>query len=349
MAQPAATAPRAGRTALVLSGGGSRGAYQAGVIAALAAAHGLSDGQPLPYDVVCGTSIGALNGYLIATAQYTRLRDIWYTLPSRNVSVIRAPFNKIPDQEAGVGTRLVAALKLGRGFTTDLQGLLDARGVWDALAANVNPADPVHLPLYVATTNLTRGSAEIFKRSATTTPGVAKQRVDDALLAGYDVHVVRDATDANLRQALFASAAIPLAFPPVMIEPATGGAAEAFVDGGVTENVPISIARRCCDTLNVLMVDPPTPDVEFNSKNMLEIAFNTFQTMQRAMLEYQVRFAYAEHDLPLRSVSLIRPAKPLPGTFVEFSNSEHLLEAWQTGYEDGSKGWQPFDPSQFTD
>ena len=49
-------ATRSGRSALVLIGGANRGAYEAGAIAAMAAARGLGDGQPLPFDMICGTS-----------------------------------------------------------------------------------------------------------------------------------------------------------------------------------------------------------------------------------------------------------------------------------------------------
>ena len=53
---------RLGRKALVLSGGGSFGAYQAGVVQALVEQQGVSDGQPLDFDLVTGTSIGGLGG-----------------------------------------------------------------------------------------------------------------------------------------------------------------------------------------------------------------------------------------------------------------------------------------------
>src|ERR1700722_19684056 len=76
----AATGPAQGRKpfashALVLSGGGARGAYQAGLACALAERSGVQDGQPLaPYGLICGTSIGALNAWFIATGQYSALR-----------------------------------------------------------------------------------------------------------------------------------------------------------------------------------------------------------------------------------------------------------------------------------
>jgi hypothetical protein len=54
--------------ALVRSGGSARGAYEAGIVGAVAARGRVPDGQPLPpYEIVCGTSIGALNGWFVAT------------------------------------------------------------------------------------------------------------------------------------------------------------------------------------------------------------------------------------------------------------------------------------------
>src|SRR3981189_1488057 len=49
---------------LILSGGGARAAYQAGVLRAIADA--LPADAPLPFRVVCGNSAGALNAAFIA-------------------------------------------------------------------------------------------------------------------------------------------------------------------------------------------------------------------------------------------------------------------------------------------
>ncbi|KJK23439.1 Patatin [Burkholderiaceae bacterium 16] len=51
-------------TALIMMGGGARAAYQAGVLqglARIAARHGLDRGR-IPFDIICGTSAGAVNG-----------------------------------------------------------------------------------------------------------------------------------------------------------------------------------------------------------------------------------------------------------------------------------------------
>ena len=55
---------------LVLEGGGSKGAYQVGVLKAL-----LENGYR--FDAVTGTSIGALNGAILAQDGLDRLEDFW--------------------------------------------------------------------------------------------------------------------------------------------------------------------------------------------------------------------------------------------------------------------------------
>ncbi len=66
------------KTAWVLCGGGSRGAYEIGVWQALSAA-GLAP------DIVTGTSIGALNGALIVQQDYAAALDLWANLRIEDV------------------------------------------------------------------------------------------------------------------------------------------------------------------------------------------------------------------------------------------------------------------------
>jgi NTE family protein len=53
------------KTALVLSGGGARGAYQVGVLKA--SAQLLPQSQTNPFQIFCGTSSGAINAAKIAS------------------------------------------------------------------------------------------------------------------------------------------------------------------------------------------------------------------------------------------------------------------------------------------
>ena len=77
------------RTGLILSGGGARAAYQIGVLRAIATI--LPKHAPNPFNVISGTSAGALNAVSLAThAQRLRtgvrsLEFIWKNLTSDQV------------------------------------------------------------------------------------------------------------------------------------------------------------------------------------------------------------------------------------------------------------------------
>ncbi len=59
------TLAESGKTALVLSGGGARAAYQVGVLAAIRDL--LTNKKKNPFPIICGTSAGALNAAYLAT------------------------------------------------------------------------------------------------------------------------------------------------------------------------------------------------------------------------------------------------------------------------------------------
>ena len=71
------------KTAVVLSGGGAKGSYQLGVWKALRELH-------IKYDIVTGTSIGAINGVLMCEKSYFKAKRIWRKL---NLEYI---FNELP-------------------------------------------------------------------------------------------------------------------------------------------------------------------------------------------------------------------------------------------------------------
>lgn len=62
------------KKALVLAGGGTRGAYQNGAIKALRKLH------KADFDIVTGTSIGALNAALVVQKDYKAMDNMWHTL-----------------------------------------------------------------------------------------------------------------------------------------------------------------------------------------------------------------------------------------------------------------------------
>lgn len=70
-------------TALILPGGGARGAYQVGVLKAI---NELTANQPNPFPVICGTSAGAINAAVLASHAHEfpigvqRLEQFWRSM-----------------------------------------------------------------------------------------------------------------------------------------------------------------------------------------------------------------------------------------------------------------------------
>ncbi|NWF80136.1 MAG: patatin-like phospholipase family protein [Chloroflexi bacterium] len=72
------------KKALVLSGGGARGAYHVGVIEALVETGWMQDGRGP--DIVAGTSIGAINAAALASGlSVARLRELWLQMHTEDV------------------------------------------------------------------------------------------------------------------------------------------------------------------------------------------------------------------------------------------------------------------------
>lgn len=76
--EPLSTKPFKPMRALVLPGGGGRGAYQVGVVKAL-----LERG--IEFDLAFGTSIGGINAALLAQGSLQRLEKLWGNITGRDV------------------------------------------------------------------------------------------------------------------------------------------------------------------------------------------------------------------------------------------------------------------------
>ncbi len=67
------------KTALVLSGGGAKGAFQCG------AEKYAREVKGYHWDIIAGVSVGALNGAMLAMEKYQRLYEVWNTISSDQV------------------------------------------------------------------------------------------------------------------------------------------------------------------------------------------------------------------------------------------------------------------------
>jgi predicted acylesterase/phospholipase RssA len=361
--------------ALVLSGGGARGAYEAGLIGAIAAQYGLADGTPLPgYELVAGTSIGALNGWFVATGQYTKLRELWYGISGENPIRLKPRFAAMRDPESGVLDLAASAVSF-IGLTRNVKGIFQSEPASAWIARHVDPATPLVMPLVWAVTNLAQQRPEYFFMRPKNAREDLPRKVVRALQFSLGPQtVVREATPELLHQAIFASAAIPIAFDPVLM-PDSDGTIAPYCDGGVASNSPVGIAHAVANAADVVLLDPPF-EPQTNYQDAIEIAFGAYATMQRKIVEVEMRNVYFQsvgkrtiarmtpkevaratlhdqplvqflHAVPATDLRYIRPEKVLPLGVVEFGNAPGIGQAYGIGWQDAARGFTPYDWKTF--
>lgn len=213
---------------LVLTGGGARGAYQAGALEAIA---DITGARELPFRVISGSSAGSLNAVHLASraesfAAATReLCALWSGLRSSLV------FRTGPAILMKTATEWIADLGLGswigtgRGRslldTAPLRELVTSSFDVDALHHHVVRGD-VH-GIAVTATNYENGlGVSFFEGDASIAPWTRVTRVGVRARIGHD-HVL-------------GSAAIPLFFPAVEIE------GDWYADGSIRLSTPLSPA-----------------------------------------------------------------------------------------------------------
>ena len=216
------------REALVLAGGGARGAYQVGVLSAIA--QWLPPDAPCPFEVLVGTSAGALNAAALAaraenfSSAVKVLEDVWARFHVEQV--VRAD----PATMLRAGLHWMLSVASGGWLLPPPRSLLDTSPLRDLLlhaipldriAANVE-AGRVQA-LAVATTSYTTGRAVAFFDAAAATKEWSRVR-----RAG-----VRRRIDVDV---LIASAAIPFIFPAGRVD------GDYYGDGAMRQLAPLSPA-----------------------------------------------------------------------------------------------------------
>ena len=235
----------AGRSVgLVLSGGGARGAYEAGAL--LHVAEHLPELLPR-IRVICGTSVGAVNAAFLAGKGLTRegIRDLaalWRGLEiDRVISLAPAATLEL----LGVGSLRL----LGRDVPSPAMGLLSVAGIsrlvtarvdWPGIRRNVRSGrfDAVA----VAATDIGVGTTHLF---------VTHREEITPNWSGHDPTLIPRRVVLRPHHIL-ASAAIPILFPPVRV------AGRWYMDGGVRYNTPLSPALSLgAESLMIVAVRAP--------------------------------------------------------------------------------------------
>lgn len=370
----AATSPSL-RRALVLSGGGALGSYAAGVIGCLAATAGVNDGTALPpYEIVCGTSIGALNGWFVATGQYTKMHDLWYGVSAQHIMQLKPQFAARRDPDAGVVNRLVATINMA-SLTRDQTAVFDSKPVLDWITRTLDPERPLVMPLVWVTTNLTMQRPEYFYMRPPNAPSGLQDQVVNALQVTLGPQtVVREASVALFHQQIFASAAVPMLWDPVEM-PGPDGTLNQYCDGGLAANSPVSVAHAVSAAADVVLLNPPFEEIS-NYENAVEVSAGMFGTMQQKILSGDMRSVYFQsvakrvfarlpnsdaaiategspqlaayiRSLAPTELTYIRPKKKLPVGGAGFDDQQGIGEAYRIGWNDAAAGFTPYDWKTF--
>jgi NTE family protein len=223
------------RLALVLSGGGARGAYEAGVVRYIREELAGDLGGQVQFDIYCGTSVGGIHAcFLAATCdmaavQGRMLVDRWESFVLEEmVSFGLRDFLKAP------------ATLLGSGFIQEFEGQRRLGGIvetrklervvrrlipWPQIT--VNNQRGLFEALSVTTTDIGSGKTVVFVQRAAGRP------LDWTKDPFVRVQFVTIAHEHAL-----ASAALPILFPAIAIGD------RFFCDGGLRQNTPLSPALR---------------------------------------------------------------------------------------------------------
>lgn len=242
-------------TGIVFSGGGARGAYEAGVVQGIMEV--MQPEEPL-FDVLCGTSVGALNAsYLAAHAQR----------PDMNAAGLASKWSDLD-----IGTHLRLDMRGLLGWKREFSGvedqkptlvgrsLLDVRALEEIVREHV-PWSDLHRnieegrvrALVISALQIATGQTTQFAELA---PGQSFTNSNDPR------RVLR--LEPVSADHVLASAAIPLLFPARRV------GEHFFCDGGVRFNTPIAPAIRCgaerLIVISLLSQEPkesdPTPRAE---------------------------------------------------------------------------------------
>lgn len=221
---------------IVLSGGGARGAYEAGVVAGLME---VLKPRRAPFDVLCGTSVGALNATYLASHAH------------------------LPDMNAAGLISQWQSLDLNRHLRLDLRGVLGVQRNFSERKP-LKATAPANMPRYAGRSLLDAGALEAVVQNAVAWShlhnNVHTGRVRALIIAaleiatgtttlfaelapGVEYRAGRDKRRTPVPEAIspdhvLASAAIPLMFPARRV------GSQYYCDGGVRFNTPIASAIR---------------------------------------------------------------------------------------------------------
>jgi predicted acylesterase/phospholipase RssA len=244
------------KRALVLGGGGSKGAYQAGAIKAL-------NELGISFDIVVGTSIGALNGCLVAQQDYQLLQEIW-----DQVTV-----NDVIANGVNLEFDLGQLMKEKDEIIPFIQGVMKS-------GVDISPFKAM----------IDKALDEDRLLASNIDYGLTYVRADDLkLMTKTKFQMEKD----MIKEYLLASASCYPAFPMQRIDNTN------YIDGGYRDNVPIALAAKMGGTefIVIPLDEDPIPKLDNYENVTLIKPFNSlgsFLNFDRTQLNLNQQRGYLD-------------------------------------------------------
>lgn len=266
-------------TGLVLGGGGAHGAYQIGAWQAL-------QEKAISFDLIAGTSVGALNGALIAQNDVVAARALWEKIETSQV--LAFTYQQLDDVDFSAQLDLLrnfitTALRTGGLSTEPLRELLTSQIDFTALKSGI--------PLAIVTTRVPSFTEVIVQ--------------------------LNHEPPAKMIDWLLASSAF---FPLMAVEKIADA---YYVDGGYRNNLPQDVALKAGAT-ELITLDIHGPGIDRKVIVPDEIAQNLWKTSWNLgdLLLFQT--SRCQGNLTLGYLETKRQLEDLPGTWYTFTSETEL-------------------------
>lgn len=198
------------KTAMVLAGGGAKGAYQIGAWKAL-------EEFNIHFDVLAGTSIGAINSFLMATKDVDFATKLWLNIGEAFSSTFSAGMSKMPSTSSAMIDEVFKEPKTALRFV-NVKGMMDNDILMNAIK-DILKDSKVEKNVYVG----------------------AVEMKDEPEVRYFNL---KDKDPDFVAKAIMSSASIPLISSAVELE------GSHYFDGGLIENVPLKpLLDEDCDMI----------------------------------------------------------------------------------------------------
>jgi predicted acylesterase/phospholipase RssA len=310
--------------ALVLSGAGARGAYEAGALKWL---YRNVAAEEKAFDVICGSSAGAINAIFAAVGTADAIRqseDLWRHISAADVIRVEPPVQDIID--AGLAARQatrhsfpanIAYLNRARRDINaagpldqieQLGGAVNDAGIRALVQKYAIPLNAVTSSLLISTTNITKMAFDAFYRFAGQDANLRKQQFLEkvkgrAILEKsegtpplfYQLPLYHELTQDNFSDALLASISMPGVFKPVLVRQAESAASDYYVDGGLVSNLSVSLAVDAGAYDITILTASAAGELPKNETNLPGVLHEAYALMHEQILQDDMNLAIAKN------------------------------------------------------